>query len=1015
MNTFRQRLTRVSLFTTLALLSLLSLQRYAGKSATATAYFADEDVRWTSLVNTTATGNTIRKTGGRDDGTYDGSGVSQQTITSNGTYEFKPAGGDIERITGLTDTPNDKTPTSFDFYVNLSEGGFAEFRERGAYLGDTTYVNGDTFRITLVNGRAEYSKNGILVTRGNLVLTSTLNAIASFGQLGGEVGSARLGNITGGPTCAPPVIVHQANTYVVCEGEQWFVGVGSVTGTAPLTYSWKKNGVAIPGTGSQLTGFARVRDAGIYSYTVTNACGTATVATPQTLVVNALSGISPASNSVAAAGGSSTINITSGRNGFGNICAFAWDAPARQWITPVSRVDGPNGATLVYTVLPNTGAARSDTIRIYSLDRTRTFNFTVNQAAGTTTCNAPTATISPRVAVCEQNAWSFSVTVTAGTGPYTYQWLKDGVAIPGATGTSYGKAAGSAAISDTGVYQVRVTNACGTSTTANNGLLGPGGLRVGGLTGVSPASANFPVAGGSSFLSIATGINASTDNHCGYVITARPEWVTGRDNSTMGGALWSYTVAANTGAARTGIVTVSNPAGTRSFNHTITQAGSGGGSNVQDVIWTSLVNTTATGGTIRKTGGANDGTYDGSGVSVQSFSNNGYYEFTVGGANVERVTGLTDTPNDKNFTTFDFYVNVSEGGIAEFRERGVYLGDTPYNLGDVFRITVENGRARYSRNGVTLTYGNATTSAPLKAAAAFSLLNGEVTQAKLGGLTGGCSYAITPTSASAPTSGATGSVAVATPGGCAWTATSNAAWLTITSGASGNGNGTVAYTAGANTTAQRTGTLTIAGQTFTVTQAAATQSSPNVTWTQLVNLSLIGQTLRKTGGADDGSYDGSAVSREVLSGGTGYVEFTVSGPYVRRSIGLSRNYAAGNASSLDYEINMSDSNIVEFRYRGQYLGDAVYKVGDVIRISVENGRVVAYVNARAFGETTVRPTYPLQVWASFSRLGGEVTGVKLYTGQLPVLQQRRTPTGQTGDDPLNQVTEPDPAEDPRQQ
>jgi hypothetical protein len=58
----------------------------------------------------------------------------------------------------------------------------------------------------------------------------------------------------------------------------------------------------------------------------------------------------------------------------------------------------------------------------------------------------------------------------------------------------------------------------------------------------------------------------------------------------------------------------------------------------------------------------------------------------------------------------------------------------------------------------------------------------------------------------------------------AWTATkdANASWLTIWSGASGTGNGTVVYSVAENTTtSSRVGTLTIAGNTYTVTQAAA--------------------------------------------------------------------------------------------------------------------------------------------------------------------------------------------------
>jgi hypothetical protein len=78
-------------------------------------------------------------------------------------------------------------------------------------------------------------------------------------------------------------------------------------------------------------------------------------------------------------------------------------------------------------------------------------------------------------------------------------------------------------------------------------------------------------------------------------------------------------------------------------------------------------------------------------------------------------------------------------------------------------------------------------------------------------------FAISPTAQNFPASGGTGTVGVIGP--CAWSATSNASWITVTSGASGTGNGTVGFNVVANTgTSQRTGTLTIAGKTFTVTQ-----------------------------------------------------------------------------------------------------------------------------------------------------------------------------------------------------
>ncbi|MBN2282430.1 MAG: hypothetical protein JXO48_00910, partial [Deltaproteobacteria bacterium] len=82
-----------------------------------------------------------------------------------------------------------------------------------------------------------------------------------------------------------------------------------------------------------------------------------------------------------------------------------------------------------------------------------------------------------------------------------------------------------------------------------------------------------------------------------------------------------------------------------------------------------------------------------------------------------------------------------------------------------------------------------------------------------------CTYPITPENSSCPSDGGTGSVDVTAPAGGPWTAESNDAWITITAGASGTGNGTVQYLVASNTSSiPRTGTLTIAGETFTVDQ-----------------------------------------------------------------------------------------------------------------------------------------------------------------------------------------------------
>jgi C1A family cysteine protease len=83
-----------------------------------------------------------------------------------------------------------------------------------------------------------------------------------------------------------------------------------------------------------------------------------------------------------------------------------------------------------------------------------------------------------------------------------------------------------------------------------------------------------------------------------------------------------------------------------------------------------------------------------------------------------------------------------------------------------------------------------------------------------------CSYSLAPSSQSLSQSTGSGSVTVTSQSGCAWTAVSNSGWITVTSGSSGTGNGTVNYSVTAYTGAKsRSGSLTIAGKTFSVTQA----------------------------------------------------------------------------------------------------------------------------------------------------------------------------------------------------
>lgn len=91
-----------------------------------------------------------------------------------------------------------------------------------------------------------------------------------------------------------------------------------------------------------------------------------------------------------------------------------------------------------------------------------------------------------------------------------------------------------------------------------------------------------------------------------------------------------------------------------------------------------------------------------------------------------------------------------------------------------------------------------------------------------------CNATISPTSQNISAAGGAGTpVTVSAGSTCQWSATTNVSWITVTAGATGTSNGSVAFSVAANSGAARTGTLTIAGRAFTVTQAASSEPPPS--------------------------------------------------------------------------------------------------------------------------------------------------------------------------------------------
>ena len=80
-----------------------------------------------------------------------------------------------------------------------------------------------------------------------------------------------------------------------------------------------------------------------------------------------------------------------------------------------------------------------------------------------------------------------------------------------------------------------------------------------------------------------------------------------------------------------------------------------------------------------------------------------------------------------------------------------------------------------------------------------------------------CTYSFSPANLTPDQKGGNYSIALTTP--CSWTATTSTPWIAITSGTSGNKNGTITVAIQPNTAvASRTGAITINNQTYAVTQ-----------------------------------------------------------------------------------------------------------------------------------------------------------------------------------------------------
>ncbi len=116
-------------------------------------------VRWTNLVNVSASGNWLEKTSGCS-GCPDAGAVSAQRIKfGDGSVAFGAAENQTLRYIGLSSGNAGTGAADIQFALRL-QNGRAEVRESGTYKSEVSFMAADSLKIAIDRGKVNYSKNG---------------------------------------------------------------------------------------------------------------------------------------------------------------------------------------------------------------------------------------------------------------------------------------------------------------------------------------------------------------------------------------------------------------------------------------------------------------------------------------------------------------------------------------------------------------------------------------------------------------------------------------------------------------------------------------------------------------------------------------------------------------------------------------------------------------------------------------------------------------------------------------
>jgi RHS repeat-associated protein len=156
-----------------------------------------------------------------------------------------------------------------------------------------------------------------------------------------------------------------------------------------------------------------------------------------------------------------------------------------------------------------------------------------------------------------------------------------------------------------------------------------------------------------------------------------------------------------------------------------------------------------------------------------------------------------------------------------------------------------------------------------------------------------------------------------------------------------------------------------------------------VVWVSPVNVTITGNTVKKTGGATTGTWDAGAFSQNSIPAGVdGWVEFHVPSANTYKMLGLSDSNPDASYSSIDFAIYLRGEGVVYVYENGAARGlFGSYSPSDIFRVERVNGIVYYKKNGDVFYVSTVSNQSALYGDCSFHDINDSLLDVQIGTGK----------------------------------